>query len=159
MRKNFIFSLQKVLDLRRQQEDKAKEALALARKRYQEQNQVVQEILEERVRARQSMEEKQDITQADIWLYNLYRDRLNLDLVKAEEKLGRLSRDINQKRQELVEKSKQKKVLERLKHNRKVKFDHEQQQEEQKEFDEMAVLRYQPEALQAVADDHGIGGD
>ncbi|RQD79063.1 flagellar export protein FliJ [Desulfonatronospira sp. MSAO_Bac3] len=159
MRKNFIFSLQKVLDLRRQQEDKAKEALALARKRYQEQNQVVQEILEERVRARQSMEEKQDITQADIWLYNLYRDRLNLDLVQAEEKLGRLSRDINQKRQELVEKSKQKKVLERLKHNRKVKFDHEQQQEEQKEFDEMAVLRYQPEALQAVADDHGIGGD
>jgi len=159
MRRTFIFSLQKVLDLRRQQEEKAKETLAMARKRYQEQSQVVQEILEERVRARQSLGEKKEMTQADIWLYNLYRDRLNLDLVQAEEKLSKLSRDINQKRQELIEKSKQKKILERLKHNRKVKFDHEQQQEEQKEFDEMAVLRYQPEALQAVADGHGVGGD
>ena len=159
MRKHFIFSLQKVLDLRRQQEDKAKEALALARRKYQEQNQLVQEILEERVRAKQSLTEKKDITQADIWLYNLYRDRLNLDLVQAEEQLGRLSREINHNRQELIEKSKQKKVLERLKHNRKVKFEHEQQQEEQKEFDEMAVLRYQPEALQVVADGHGFGGD
>ncbi len=30
MRRNFIFSLQQVLDLRRQQEEKSKEALALA---------------------------------------------------------------------------------------------------------------------------------
>ncbi len=159
MRRNFIFSMQKVLDLREQQEEKAREALAQVRKMYQEQNQVVQEILEERVRARQSLGARKDMTQADIWLYTRYRDRLNIDLVRAEQKLSELSSDISRKRQELIDISKKKKILEKLKHNRKAKFDHEQQQKEQKEFDEMAVLRYQPEALPAFADGHGIGSD
>ncbi len=146
MRQNFIFSLQKVLDLRDRQEEESREALASAQKRYQQQNERVQSIREERSRAQEHMAEKRDFTQGDIWLYSLYRDGLNQDLVQEEKKLGQLAREIHKRRQELIEKSKQKKTLENLKQNRKEKFEHEQQKEEQKEFDEMAVLRHRFEA-------------
>ncbi|WP_028575602.1 flagellar export protein FliJ [Desulfonatronovibrio hydrogenovorans] len=147
MRKRFNFNLQKVLDYRMSLEEKAQLDLARSRKKYQGQVQVVDRINKELKLAKQELSKKENINQQSIWLWNKYIQRLNFDSRLADLRLKELAREVNARRQELLEKSRDKKILEKLKVNQKIKFEHEQEKAEQKEFDEMAVVRFKPETV------------
>ncbi|WP_045215567.1 flagellar export protein FliJ [Desulfonatronovibrio magnus] len=144
MRKEFIFNLQKILDFRVSLEEKAQQALARARQQYQEQNYVLDNLRYELSQAKQELQSKKDVSQGDIWLWNQYIDRLNFDISHAEVILQKIAKELTLKRKNLLEKSKEKKIIEKLKVNQKMKFNHEQEKAEQKEFDEMAVVRFKP---------------
>lgn len=147
MRKRFNFNLQKVLDFRASLEEKAHQEFARARKKYQEQTYILDNIKYEIDQAKKEIQNKKNITQGDFWLWNKYIERLNFDLKRAELRLRELARELSVKRQDLLEKSKDKKIIEKLKVNQKLKFDYEQEKEEQKEFDEMAVVRFEPKTF------------
>lgn len=146
MRKEFRFNLQKVLDYRVSLQEKSQQEFALARKKHQEQASLLEKLKQELEQARQEIRKKENQTQAGIWLWNQFIDRLEFDLKQAEARLKELTREVDLRRKTLIKTSKDKKIIEKLKYNQKMKFDHEQEKNEQKEFDEMAVVRYDHKA-------------
>lgn len=147
MRKRFTFSLQKVLDYKAGLQEEAQLELARARKKYQAQIALIKSLEDELAQAREEISKKENVTQGRIWLWNRYIERLNFDQKSATRKLKELAREVSLRRHDLLEKTKDKKILEKLKVNQKIRFYHEQEKEEQKEYDEMAVVRYKPEAV------------
>ncbi|MBU1228945.1 MAG: flagellar export protein FliJ [Proteobacteria bacterium] len=143
MPKPFVFRLEKVLDYRRQLADQARMALAQAQARHQEQEAVVLD-LEERLAGLLEKGFGAKATQADIWLWMQYRQALERDLASAKAELQRLALILQNCRQEAVLRSREKKLLEKLKDRQAKKHHVAENLAEQKEFDEMSTLRHEP---------------
>ncbi|MEF2145686.1 MAG: flagellar export protein FliJ [Desulfovibrionaceae bacterium] len=146
MGKPFQFRLQRVLDYRGQLEDRAKQALAQAQAAHDAQQQVVNGLLErlEQLQAEESSQ-KADINQ--MWLRRQYKQALERDLLDAKSHLGKLALNLQRCRQDAVRKSKNRKLLDKLKEQQAVKHHDEEQLREEKENDEMAALRFRREDL------------
>jgi flagellar FliJ protein len=139
----FKFSLQKILDLRIQREDEAKQKLAQAKFEYQQQAKLVDSIKSELEKCLTKILTDKNISQAEFWLWTEYEKGLKDDLLAAEQQLQLLGQKVNRLRQELINKSKERKLLEKFKQKQAEKYEYEQRQKEQKEFDEISVLRFQ----------------
>ncbi len=142
MPRPFRFSLQRVLEYRLQLEERAKIALATAKRNYEAQVAIV-EGLRQDIAPHETSLYKEEPTAANMWLWRAYGERLQEDRKRAEARMLALARDLNQARREAVTKARERKLLERLKSNQALRHDQEQQLMEQKEFDEMATLRHQ----------------
>jgi len=145
MPRRFHFSLQKVLDFRIQLEEQAKEAMAKAQNRYQAQVQVVQKLRDSLAANEQAMYGNKDgngPTPHELWLWRNYAERLQVDLQVEEQKVLQRARELNTARRELVNRSKDRKLLEKHKQNQMVRHVKEEEKREQNELDEMATLRY-----------------
>lgn len=145
MPRPFHFSLQKVLDFRIQLEERAKQALAKAQNKYQVQVQVAQKLRDELAAHEQAMYASagEDApTSRDMWLWRNYSERLQEDLQVQEQKVLQRARELNKARRELVNSSKERKLLEKLKQNQMIRHAKEEEKREQNELDEMATLRY-----------------
>jgi len=144
MPKPFVFRLEKVLEYRRQLEDQARMALAQAQARHDAQEAVLEDL-----RQRQAEHVAKGFgdhaTQADIWLFLRYREALDQDISAAAIELQRLALILHNCRQEAVLRSREKKLLEKLKDRQARKHHVAENLSEQKEFDEMATLRYKSE--------------
>ena len=143
MGKPFVFRLEKVLEYRRQLEDQARMTLASAQARHKAQEEVLRDV-ETRLADHVERGFGAKATQADIWLWMQYRQALDRDLAAAREELDRLARYLQICRQEAVLRSREKKLLEKLKDRQAKKHHVAENLAEQKEFDEMATLRYEP---------------
>jgi len=139
----FQFRLQRVLDYRTQLEEQAKIALAGARRERQAQADALADLKRRLEVHEAKLYAERELTVDDIWLWRLYKERLQFDIKKAEFRLLALSKKVSRRRRELVAKSKDRKLLEKLKTNQAVKFRVEENLKEQSESDEMATLRYQ----------------
>ena len=147
MVKPFSFGLEKVMEYRRQLEDEAKIALATAMARYEAQQRLVGEM-EARLAAHSRSPYRNDGGQpraGDIWLWQQYKEALERDIVDAKADLARLALILQKCRRDAVEKSKERKLLEKLKENQAKKYYAEANEKERKEFDEMATIRFEPE--------------
>lgn len=144
MAKPFDFRLQKVLEYRQQLEDQARMALAEAQAQHAAQEAVVRD-LETRLAAHIDQGFGDKATEADIWLWMRYREALERDLTDARGTLERLAFVLHTKRQEAVLRSREKKLLEKLKERQARKHHVAETLAEQKEYDEMATLRYKRE--------------
>lgn len=144
MGKPHIFRLQKVLDYRQQLEDQARLALAQAKARHEAQERAVADV-EARLAAHVAKGFGENPTQADIWLWNQYREALTMDLAAARAELARLALILQNCRQEAVLRSREKKLLEKLKDRQAKKHHVAENLAEQKEYDEMATLRHKRE--------------
>lgn len=138
----FRFRLQKVLEYRRQREDQAKFAFAKAKADHEAQSSLVTTLRSAIDRHEKSLYTGKKLTEGDIWLWRQYRKRLLQDLEKAEMRLMELARLMNTRRRELVERSKERKLLERLRTQQELEFRREANAREQREYDEMATIRY-----------------
>jgi flagellar FliJ protein len=140
MARQFRFQLDRVLDYRRQAEDQAMFALAQARRLYQDQTLAVDGLragLEEASAAMAGT-----LTEAELWLRRLYKDRLAGDLKGAEAELQRLARELAHRREEAVVRAKERKILETLKARQAKTHALEESHREQKELDEIGTLRH-----------------
>ena len=147
MSKAFRFNLQKVLDVRSQLEDQAKQALAKAQQALHAQREhlrVLRDTLADHLTA---VSQAQDVTAADIWLWNNYKNRLDDDLTQGHAQEIQLAQDVQTRRMELIDRAKDRKLLEKLKETQAKRHETEQNRLEQAEFDEMATLRFRHEAL------------
>lgn len=143
MAKPFVFRLEKVLEYRRQLEDQARMALAQAQAQHDVQKQILLD-LSTRLTAHMERGFGKRATQADIWLWSQYREALGKDLAAAKAELEQLASILQTRRQEAVLRSREKKLLEKLKDRQAKKYHEQENQREQKEYDEMATIRHKP---------------
>ncbi len=142
MPRPFQFSLQKVLSYRLQLEEEAKLAMAKAQLRYKRQVERAQRLRGEIAAGEITMSQKAATHPEEAFLWRAYLERLQSDLQQAEQEVLQRARELNKARRELIMRSKERQLLEKLKQNKKIRHDKEEREKEQKELDEMATLRY-----------------
>lgn len=141
MAKQFKFKLDKVLDYREQLEEQAKATLAKAQEAYDLQNQEVTRLLNVH-EAHMAKEIESQKSANDMWLWRQYKEALEQDINTARMRLSELELNLHQRRQEAVDRSKEKKLLEKLKETQAKKHHDEESAREEKENDEMATIRF-----------------
>jgi flagellar protein FliJ len=144
MGKPFVFRLEKVLEYRQQLEDQARMALAKAKAAHDGQKQVLLD-LSMRLEAHVERGFGKNATQPDVWLWMQYREALEKDIESAREELERLAQVLQTCRQQAVLRSRERKLLEKLKDRQARKHHVQENLDEQKEFDEMATIRHKPQ--------------
>ncbi|AGW13038.1 flagellar export protein FliJ [Megalodesulfovibrio gigas] len=142
----FRFSLQRVLDIRQQQEEQARLEVAQAQTRYQRQVAVTEAT---RTRLTDHKEAwlkqcQQGVNKHEFWLNRTYAVSLERDVQAAEAEMLQLARELNAKRRVLVERAKATKLLEKLKLRQGMRHAEEEQLQERKQLDETATIRYRP---------------
>ncbi|GAB7079476.1 flagellar export protein FliJ [Megalodesulfovibrio paquesii] len=140
----FRFSLQRVLDIRQQQEEQARLEMAQAQARYQKQVAVT-----EAARSKLAFHKdywlqrcKQGVNKDDFWLNQMYTFSLERDVQAAESVMLQLAKELNAKRRALVERAKAVKLLEKLKLRQGIRHAEEEQIQERKQLDETATIRF-----------------
>lgn len=147
MARPFVFRLQKVLDYRTQLEEQAKLELARAIAAHARQQHFVAEMearLEEH-RNKGLNQPGADVN--DLWLWRQYLQALEQDLTVARADLARLALKLQKARQDAVARSRDRKLLEKLKEHQARKHHEDQALREQKDADEMAAIRHERQAL------------
>jgi flagellar protein FliJ len=147
MPRPFRFGLQKILDVREQLEEQAKIKLSKAQAFYMEKVRAVERLRETLTEHEASLYKEERLSAADIWLWRNYKERLLLDVARAESAMLEAAKELNRCRREAVLKAKERKLLEKLKEKQAIRHAEDEKLKEQKEFDEMATLRYQPGSL------------
>lgn len=140
---DFQFSLQRVLEYREQLEDQARLAMSRAQQAHELQQEKIAKIQSDLDRTDADLRNLKNPTVDEMWLYREYKERLLQDLAEATSRLEELAREVTLRRTELIECSKERKLLEKLKQTQAQDFAREQQSREQKTFDETATLRHQ----------------
>lgn len=140
---NFKFSLEKILELKKQKLEQAQSELARIQKAYQEE--VAREkILKENIMlAKKAFFSQPQLEAKNFFLFEQHLKGLEAELKICIQRQQILSQELVIWRQEVLKRHKEKKVLENLKQKQWEKFIHEQKQKEQKELDEMATLVFQ----------------
>jgi flagellar FliJ protein len=146
MAKPFRFNLERILDIRTQLEERARMELGKAIAAHHAQEREVLRLKNELAAREASMAQKKDPTPGDFWLWRAYRERLVYDIAQAELKLEELAEVRERCREAAVARSKERKLLDKLKTKKAARHVIEQNIAEQKENDEMASVRYQPPA-------------
>lgn len=147
MAKPFAFKLDKVLEYRRQLEDQARQALATAQARHDAQKKRVESLeiqLAEHVAKGYG---RKKTSAGDIWLWRNYKEALEQDLVGEKAALGTLALKLQQCRRDAIARSRDRKLLEKLREQQAKKHHEEQSLDEQKEYDELATICYQCEDI------------
>lgn len=146
MAKPFSFKLQKVLDYRTQLEDQAKGALAMAKRAFDTQAVQVAD-LEARLSAHLGKAAQSSGSANDLWLWRQYKAALEQDLSRERIALTQLEHKLHKCRQHVLDCSKEKKLLQKLKETQARKHNAHETARETKENDEMATVRYEREDI------------
>ena len=141
MAKPFTFKLDKVLDYREQLEEQAKAALSKAKTARDAQAAKVAD-LEERLTRHMDKEDESRKSSNDMWLWRQYTEAIEQDISIARMELNSLELNLHKCRTQAVERSKDKKLLEKLKSTQAKKHHDKESAREEKENDEMATIRY-----------------
>ncbi|TVQ98912.1 MAG: flagellar export protein FliJ [Desulfovibrionales bacterium] len=147
MPKTFQFSLQNVLDYRRQLVDNVRLELVVAQRAYQAQVEKVEEMHDKLSEAAGRLESRNLPTPQEFWLWSTYRERLLQDVQQEEKRLQHLANRVATCRGELIQRSRDAKILERLRNKKVLEFHAQEKISEQKDLDEMATLRYQHKSI------------
>ncbi len=147
MPKPFRFNLERILDLRAQLEERAKMELGKAIAAHRRQEEAVAGLTRELADREEAMAQKAAVTPAELWLWRAYKERLVGDIRAAKARLEELAAARERCRRTAVERSKDRKLLDKLKTKKAMRHALDENLGEQKENDEMASVRYQPPAL------------
>lgn len=144
MAKPFRFNLERVLDVRSQLEERAQMELGKAMAACAATEREIHRLVNE-INAREaSLSQKASVTPQELWLWQAYRTRLTDDIRNAHVRLAEQETVRERCRETLVERSKDKKLLDKLKSNKAKRHAYEERLAEQNENDDMASIRYQP---------------
>ena len=144
MPKPFRFNLERILDLREQLEERARMELAKAMAAVISQEREVARLEREKDEREAAMAAKTVVMPEELWLWQAYRKRLVADIQTGQVKLAELEEVRERCRRTLVTRSKDKKLLEKLKSNKAERHAQQEKLAEQNENDDMASIRYQP---------------
>jgi flagellar FliJ protein len=132
-----------VLDYREQLEEQAKGALARAQAARDAQAEKLAG-LEARFEAHMAAQAESRTSANDMWLWRQYKDALSQDISVARVELNSLELKLQRSRTEAVERSKDKKLLEKLKQTQAKRHHDQENAREEKENDEMSTIRFEP---------------
>lgn len=142
----FKFKLEKVLDYRKQLEERAMQAMAEARR--------AEEYEKERLTRLESEFEAQ---RADLyakvgdagerWLISCYMNALGGDIYGSKKRLAIIAEEIVRRQADLVSKAKGRQLLDKLKAKQASRHVREEKLKEQRDNDETATIRYKKTAV------------
>ncbi|MHC1713299.1 MAG: flagellar export protein FliJ [Solidesulfovibrio sp.] len=142
MAKPFRFNLERILDIRTQLEERARMELGKAIAAVNLQEREVSRLENEKNIREGAMFQKPNVTAGELWLWQSYRNRLVDDIRKGKVHLAELIEVRERCRRTAVTRSKDRKLLDKLKTNKAKRHVLEQNIAEQNENDEMASVRY-----------------
>lgn len=140
----FRFRLEQVLDYRKRLEEEAMQALAEAVMRRDALQERIEAIQKEQIRQQVHLFHAENLLPAERWLLQNYLEALRVDLETTREQLVPAEEEVDRCRVELVEKSQERSLLDKLKEKQAEKHAALERQREQREFDETATLRFKP---------------
>lgn len=143
--KKFRFKLQKLLDLRQAQEKVVKNELAklihIQNIEKNRQNELRQRISEEKTALRKRMQDE-SFSYKEIFVYERFKDASFKAINIAERKIQEMEPEIQRVREKLVEASRERKVVEKLKERKFEEYMYEANRELAKENDDVNQKLY-----------------
>lgn len=137
----FRFPLQQVLQFRIQEEDQAKVRFARAQGEYLAAERRLREI-EAQLHEQEAALYSGTLDMMERWLREHFVRGLREDITRTSRMLHELSKLVEQARVELVNKAKDRKILEKFKEKQAQRHAHEEKLKEQREYDEIASIRF-----------------
>lgn len=138
----FKFSLEKVLKYREQLENEAK-ALAAG---LQQKNQALKDRYAQLKQEERLQEQKLAATpfsqSGDRWLIDMYIKAIRQDIAQTQTDIAKTDAELEQAKRVLAEKSKDRKIMEKLKEKHFEQYKKEEQLKEQRNLDEIANIRF-----------------
>ena len=142
----FPFSLQPLLDWKRNLEEVAQIRLTAKMTLLKTQEEEIEKLTLKRLAHEEELRNKisRGIPAPEYVLYKQFAEESRTELKTREHKKKEMIREIERDRERLVHLSKEKKILERLKEKKKKVFLYQAEKNEQKRNDEMVITRRRP---------------
>ena len=144
--KQFEFRLQKVMETTKTREELKKRELAKALVVLAQNESLLEsmfERLEEQIEEYNTRKLKPSMTASDLMNFSHYTEKLLDDIQHQKRTIENLAEKVRQHREKLIEITKDKKILERLKEKRYEEYRKKLRSMEQKFIDELSVRAYQ----------------
>ena len=140
----YNFNLESVLNHRKLIEENLQKELAILRLSRVDEREKLGKYKESRSKFLEELKRKQEegTTISDVFLYLPFIEQLSKDIEKQKKNVLELENDVEQKRLDLVEATKKKKTLEKLKEKGLKAYKEEITKNEQEFLNEVAVNRY-----------------
>lgn len=153
--KNFKFKLQTVLSYREKKEDTLKKELASLRAKYEKEKQILHALIEKLEEKQEELRAKQlqDLDIDEVSLYCTYLFKLRKDILLQAVKVEELFSQVCTKREELVEASKDKRIMEKLRDKQYEEFQQILLKSEQILIDEIATSRHKRKQIASLLED------
>ena len=142
----FPFSLQPLLDWKRNLEEVAQIRLTAKMTLLRGQEEEIEKLTLKRLAHEEELQSKisRGIPASEYILYKQFAEESLAELKTREHKKKETIREIERDREKLVQLSKEKKILERLKEKKYQTFLYQTEKNEQKKNDEMVITRRRP---------------
>lgn len=143
----FRFPLQKVLNYREQLEEEAKIRLAKAQQMFLEEERrfvTLRDLLGEK---KAQLYQNVLMPAGERWLLENFIKGLRADMAATQLRLRTLHQMVAEARRAVLERAKERKVLEKLKERQKERHDKDEREKERKIHDETATLRFKASAF------------
>lgn len=140
----YKFSLQNVLEWRKDQEDEAKLELIQAKNTLENENRYLTKLINENIRLKEkaALNKRVDVMRQD----DLYREVLNDKIIQQKLIVEQTEHDVKRAEKELLKAHQDKKVMEKLKEKEEAEYYEEIESIEQKNLDEFATMTFGREA-------------
>lgn len=142
---NYRFRLQPLLNLKIQEEEELQKKLVDCRRRFKEKRDSLLSLEADKDRYLRQLEEELEANKVDLnstrWSHK-YLQYLGEEITRLSLQIQQLERELERRRQQLLDKTKEKKSLEKLKEKVKAAHKRELLKQEQKRIDELAQSRY-----------------
>lgn len=137
----YKFNLQPLLNHRYYQEEILQKEFAESKKYLTEEQEKLRIIKQKKREYSQELQQRQrnDFTVSELILYFRYLDRLSKDLDNQKHRVAIAEKQFNQKRKDLIEIMKMRKMLEKLKEKRWKGFQYRMLKKERDSMDEIAA--------------------
>ena len=138
----FRFRLEQVLNHRQMEEQRAKEELALART---EQLKAINALESARQMLQQSLNVAEETGKVDLQQSLnafFFREQLSVKILKLQENLKKTARVVEEKQKKLVLARQKTMSLDKLKEKQKEEYVYQENMEEQKQIDELALAMF-----------------
>jgi flagellar FliJ protein len=142
----FPFSLQPLLDWKRNLEEVAQTRLAGEMTFLKTQEEEIEKLTLKRLAYEEELRNKisRGISATEYVIYKQFAEESRADLKIREHKRKETVQEIERDREKLIQISKEKKILERLKEKKQKSFLYQMEKGEQKRNDEMVISRHRP---------------
>ncbi len=140
---SYHFSMEKILTYRKQLEDKAKAELGQIQANLLREQDKQARISKELRKKEESLLGILPSSKGERYLLENYVKALKVDVMEAEKEIRQLEIMLLAAKQKLTLCSKDRMVMEKLKEKNENRYKQEELQKEQREYDEIASIRYQ----------------
>ncbi len=140
----YTYRLQSLINIKEKLEEQKKNELAVENNKLNQEKQVLTELYQEMSSTldKQEKEQKQSINAIQLQLYINYTDKLKIEIKQQLDKVEKQEKKTEEVRLELLEYTKAKKSLEKLKEKDYENYLEEEKRAEQKLVDEIVSYKY-----------------